>query len=160
MRTKSPIAVFVALVFAMAIASAALVADAAGPASRDYEKMQQPLSPSPVNSNVKAWMDAQKSPKQPAKPAQPQPMDRIGSKLPPQPPAANPQAVRPVAPSAKPPVPAQLPRPYVKSPGPSPQDAKKNATFVNNVNTAPGAKPANNRTPITSYDKTARDLGR
>jgi|GEM_PF-702350 len=160
MRKKSPIAVFVALAFAMALASAALVADAAGPASRDYEKMQQPLSPSPVNPNVKTWMDAQKNPNQPAKPAQPQPMDQIGSKLPPKPPTATPQAVRPVAPPAKPPAPAQPPRPSVKSPGPSPQDAKKNATFVNKLNTAPGAKPANNKTPITSYDRTARDLGR
>lgn len=134
MREKSPIAVFVALIFALALASPALVADAAGPASRDYDKMKQPVAPAPINPNVKAFMNDQKN--------------------------QNPQAVRPVAPSAKPPAPAQPPRTSVNSPGPSPQDAKKNATFVNKVNTSPGAKPSNNKTPITSYDKTARDLGR
>ena len=144
MRKKSPIAVFAALVFAMALASPARAADPRQPA----------------NPNMKAWMDSQKKPNQPAKPIHPQPVDRIGSKLPPKPPAATPQAVRPVAPSAKPPVPAQPPRPNVKSPGLPPQDAKKNATFVNKVNTSPGAKPANNQTPVTSYDRTAKDLGR
>ena len=144
MRKKSPIAVFAALVFAMALVSPALAADTRQPA----------------NPNMKAWMDSQKTPNQPATPMQPQPVNQIGSKLPPKPPTATPQAVKPVAPSGKPPAPAQPPRAYVKSPGPAPEDAKKNATFVNKVNTAPGAKPSNNKTPITSYDKTARDLGR
>lgn len=143
-KKKSPIAVFVALVFAMALASPALAADPRQPA----------------NPDMKAWMDSQKKPNQPAKPIQPQPVDRIGSKQPPKPPAATPQAVRPVAPSAKPPEPAQPARPSVKSPGPPPQDAKKNATFVNKVNTAPGSTPANNKMPVTSYDRTAKDLGR
>lgn len=133
MRKKSPIAVFIALVFALALASPALVADAAGPASRDYDKMKQPVAPAPINPNVKAFVNDQKNP--------------------------NPQAVKPVAPSAKPPAPAQPPRTSVNSPGPSPRDAKKNATFVNKVNTAPGATPAVHKKPITSYDRTARDLG-
>lgn len=144
MREKSSIAVFVALVFAMALISPALAAEP-----------RQPASP-----NMKAWMDSQKNPNQHAKPAQPQPVDRIGSKLPPKPPASTPQAVKPVAPSGKPPAPAQVSSPSVKNPGPSPQDAKKNATFVNKVNTAPVATPAINKKPITSYDRTARDLGR
>ena len=159
MREKSPIAVFAALVFALALASEVLVADAAGPASRDYDKMKQPVAPAPVNPNAKAFMNDQKSPNQPAKPAQPQPVDRIESKLPPRPPAANPQAVGPVAPSAKPPAPAQPPRPYVKSPGPQPQDPKKDATFVNKVSTAPGPTPAAKR-PETGYNATLKDLGR
>lgn len=144
MRKKSPIAVFAALVFAMALASPALAADP-----------RQPANPS-----MKTWMDSQKTPNQPAKPIQPQPANRIGSNLPPKPPTATPQAVKPIAPSAKPPAPAQPPRTSVKSPDPSPRDAKKNATFVNKANTAPKAKSPNNKTPITSYDKTARDLGR
>lgn len=140
----------------MTLVSPALVADAAGPASKDYEKMKQPPPQSPANPNLKAWMDAQKNPNQPAKPAQPQPMDQIGSKLPPKPPAATPQAVKPVAPSGQPPAPAQPPRPYVKSPGPSPQDPKMNATFVNKVKTAPGTTPAAKR-PETGYN-TVKEL--
>ncbi len=140
MKEKSPIAVIVALIFTLALASAALVADAAGPASRDYDKMQKPVAPAPINPNVKAWVDNQKSPNQPAKPAQP-------------------QAVKPAAPSGQPSAPAQPPRPYVKSPGPQPQDPKKNATFVNKVNTAPSTTPASKR-PETGYSATKELLGR
>lgn len=136
MRKKSPIAVFVALVFIMALTSPALAADAAVPYSfqtKDFTKK------TPHGDPRKAIADGLS---QPAKPGQPMP------------------TVRPIVPSGKPQAPAQPPRPYVKNPGPSPQDSKKNATFVNKVSTAPGPIPANNKTPITGYDRTARDLGR
>jgi len=147
MRKKNPVAVFFALVFAMSLCIPALVADAAGPGSKDYEKRVQPPPQSPLNPNAKAWMDGQKNPNQPAKP---QP--------------ATPQAASPAAPAAKPPAAAQPPRPNVKSPGPSPQDPKKNATFVNKVNTAPGPTPAGGKTPPagrgdTGYRATLKDLG-
>lgn len=159
MSKKSPIAVLVALVFAVALASPALVADAAGPASKDYEKKMQPPPQSPANPNLKAWMDAQKKPNQPAKPVQPQPADQIGSKQLPKPPAAPPQAVKPVATPGKPPAPQQVTGQNAQRPGTPPQHAQKNATFVNKVNTAPGTASSAKR-PETGYKATKDHLGR
>ena len=133
---KKSTAVFAALVFAMALASPALAADAAAPPSFQHQDFMKKM---PQGNPGKSVSDGFS---QPAKPGQPMP------------------TVRPIVPSGKPQAPAQPPRPYVKNPGPSPQDSKKNATFVNKVNTAPGPIPANNKTPITGYDRTARDLGR
>jgi len=159
MSKNSPIAVLVALCFAVALASPALVADAAGPASKDYEKKMQPPPQSPANPNLKAWMDAQKNPNQPAKSAQAQPMDQIGSKLPPRPPAAPPQAVKPVAAPGKPPAPQQVTGQNTQRPGTPPQDPKKNATYVGKVNTAPGT-PSSAKKPEAGYNATKDLLGR
>lgn len=159
MSKNSPIAVFVALGFALALAASALVADAAGPASKDYEKKMQPPPQSPANPNLKAWMDAQKKPNQPAKPAQAQPLDQIGSKQPPRPPAAPPQAVKPAAPPSNPPAPRQIPRQNAQRPGIPPQDPKKNATYVGKVNTAPGS-PSSAKRPEAGYNATKDLLGR
>lgn len=159
MSKNSPTAVLVALCFAVALASPALVADAAGPASKDYEKKMQPPPQSPANPNLKAWMDAQKNPNQPAKPAQTQPMDQIGSKLPPKPPAAPPQAVKPVAAPGKPPAPQQVTGQNTQRPGTPPQDPKKNATYVGKVNTAPGT-PSSAKKPEAGYNATKDLLGR
>jgi|ADurb_Gly_03_Slu_FD_contig_31_324881_length_1084_multi_5_in_0_out_0_3 hypothetical protein len=153
---KSPITVFVTLVFAVALACPAFVADAAGPASKDYEKKMQPPPQSPVNPNAKAFLGAQTNPNQPAKPAPSQPIDQIGSKLSSKPAAAPPQTVKPVIPPAKPPAPS----PQVKNPATSREDAKKNAAFVGKVNTAPGTATPASKATAAGYNETSKVLGR
>lgn len=139
MRKKSPFAVLVALVFAMALASSALVAGAAGPASKDYEKKMQPPPQSPANPDVKARMDGRNNPGQP--------------------PASAPQTVKPVSPPSRPPAPAQVTGQNAKQPATSAQDPKKSATFVNKVNTAPGTTSSAKK-PEAGYNATKELLGR
>jgi len=157
MRNRKLFAVLIATAFAAALASPVLVADAAGPI-RDYDKARGPVSPAPVNPNVKGFVDNQKSPNQQAKPAQPQPIDQIGSKLPPKPPAGPPQVGKPVAPSAKPAIPPQVRAQGTQKPSPT-GEQKNNAAFVGKVNNDRGpAQPAKTR-PSVAHEQTLKDLG-
>lgn len=154
MRNRKLFAVLITTAFVAALASTVLVADAAGPI-RDFDKAREPQSPAPINPNVKGWMNNQKNPNQQAKP---QPIDQIGSKLPPKPPAGAPQVGKPVAPSAKPAIPPQV-RPQGNQKPSSIEEQKKNAAFVGKVNNDRGpAQPAKTR-PSVAHDQVLRDLG-
>lgn len=133
---KKSTAVFAALVFAMALASPALAADAAAPPSFQHQDFMKKM---PQGNPGKSVSDGFS---QPAKPGQPMP------------------AVRPIVPPGQTQTPAQPPRPIVKTPGPAPQDPKKNATFVNKVNTAPATPTATQKATGAGYNQTQQVLGR